>query len=100
MHTSDRIYVAGHTGLLGSALVRRLRAMGYSNLLLATHRDLDLTSMQRPYKNSLGGNALNTYSWRPPGSEALSPIAVFRRTSFSTISVSRPTLFMKLIGVV
>ncbi len=43
MHTSDVIYVAGHTGLLGSALVRRLRAMEYNNLLLATHRDLDLT---------------------------------------------------------
>jgi GDP-L-fucose synthase len=43
MRTSDAIYVAGHTGLLGSALIRRLRAMGYSNLLLATHRDLDLT---------------------------------------------------------
>lgn len=43
MRISDTIYVAGHTGLLGSALVRRLRAMGYSNLLLATHRDLDLT---------------------------------------------------------
>jgi GDP-L-fucose synthase len=43
MHASDSIYVAGHTGLLGSALVRRLRVMGYSNLLLATHRDLDLT---------------------------------------------------------
>jgi GDP-L-fucose synthase len=43
MRTSDIIYVAGHTGLLGSALVRRLHAKGYNNLLLATHRDLDLT---------------------------------------------------------
>jgi len=43
MRTSDAVYVAGHTGLLGSALVRRLRAMGYNNLVLATHRDLDLT---------------------------------------------------------
>ncbi len=43
MRTSDIIYVAGHTGLLGSALVRRLQAKGYNNLLLATHRDLDLT---------------------------------------------------------
>jgi GDP-L-fucose synthase len=42
MRTSDIIYVAGHTGLLGSALVRRLHAKGYNNLLLATHRDLDL----------------------------------------------------------
>jgi len=40
---SESIFVAGHTGLLGSALVRRLRALGYSNLLLAKHGDLDLT---------------------------------------------------------
>jgi len=43
MRLSDAIYVAGHTGLLGSALVRRLQAMGYSNLLLPLHRDLDLS---------------------------------------------------------
>ena len=42
MRPDDRIYVAGHGGLLGSALVRRLRESGYSNLLLKTHRDLDL----------------------------------------------------------
>jgi len=43
MELSDKIYVAGHTGLLGSALVRRLRQAGYNNLLLATHQELDLT---------------------------------------------------------
>ena len=43
MEPSDKIYVAGHTGLLGSALVRRLRRAGYNNLLLHSHRDLDLT---------------------------------------------------------
>src|ERR1700693_6390013 len=43
MERSDKIYVAGHTGLLGSALVRRLRQAGYDNLLLATHQELDLT---------------------------------------------------------
>jgi GDP-L-fucose synthase len=42
MQLSDNIYVAGHTGLLGSALVRRLRAAGYRNLLLKTHSELDL----------------------------------------------------------
>ena len=36
------IYVAGHRGLVGSAIVRRLRAEGYSNLLTATRRQLDL----------------------------------------------------------
>jgi GDP-L-fucose synthase len=43
MELSDKIYVVGHTGLLGSALVRRLRQAGYGNLLLATHQELDLT---------------------------------------------------------
>lgn len=43
MNTSDKIYVAGHRGLAGSALVRRLRAAGYSNLVLRTHAELDLT---------------------------------------------------------
>jgi len=37
-----RIYVAGHRGLAGSALVRRLRAKGYHNLLTRTHAELDL----------------------------------------------------------
>ncbi len=43
MNSSDKIYVAGHTGLLGSALVRRLRHAGYHNLLLESHAELDLT---------------------------------------------------------
>jgi len=38
-----RIYVAGHTGLAGSALVRSLRAKGFTNLLLRTHAELELT---------------------------------------------------------
>jgi GDP-L-fucose synthase len=37
-----RIYVAGHAGLVGSAIVRRLRAEGFQNLLLATRDQLDL----------------------------------------------------------
>jgi len=43
MLRSDRIYVAGHRGLVGSAIVRRLQADGYTNLLLKTHAELDLT---------------------------------------------------------
>lgn len=43
MKTSNSIYVAGHRGLIGSALVRRLRATGYENLLLRDHADLELT---------------------------------------------------------
>ena len=45
MHISQtsRIYVAGHRGLVGSAVLRALRNQGYSNLQLRTHAELDLT---------------------------------------------------------
>ena len=42
----DKIYVAGHRGLAGSALVRRLRAAGFANLLCRTHAELDLTDQR------------------------------------------------------
>jgi GDP-L-fucose synthase len=43
MERSAKIYIAGHNGLVGSALVRRLRAGGYSQLLLRSRGELDLT---------------------------------------------------------
>ena len=43
MNHSARIYVAGHRGLVGNAIVRRLQAGGFTNLLLRTHAELDLT---------------------------------------------------------
>jgi GDP-L-fucose synthase len=46
MESSAKIYVAGHSGLVGSALVRRLRAAGFSNLVLRSHNELDLTDRQ------------------------------------------------------
>ena len=42
MNKAARIYVAGHRGMVGSALVRRLEQAGYSNLLLRTRAELDL----------------------------------------------------------
>jgi len=42
MKKGDKIYVAGHRGLVGSAIVRRLQAEGYNNLLLRTSKKLDL----------------------------------------------------------
>ncbi|KAH7861049.1 hypothetical protein Vadar_021002 [Vaccinium darrowii] len=41
---SAKIYVAGHRGLVGSALVRKLQTLGFTNLLLKSHSDLDLTN--------------------------------------------------------
>lgn len=46
MNKSDKIYVAGHRGLVGSAIVRKLEEKGYSNVIGRTHRELDLTSQQ------------------------------------------------------
>ena len=42
-NTGDVIYIAGHRGMVGSAIVRRLQALGYANLITATHAELDLT---------------------------------------------------------
>src|SRR5690242_16521459 len=42
MPSESKIYVAGHTALAGSALVRALRAGGYTNLILKPHKNLEL----------------------------------------------------------
>jgi len=42
MSSADRIYVAGHCGLVGSAILRRLRAVGYKNIVTRTRTELDL----------------------------------------------------------
>ncbi|MGW1757728.1 GDP-L-fucose synthase family protein [Streptomyces mirabilis] len=46
MERRAKIYVAGHTGMVGAAIVRRLRAEGCENLLLATRAELDLTDQR------------------------------------------------------
>ncbi len=43
MNKNSSIYIAGHTGLVGSALFRRLETDGYSNLIIRSHSELDLT---------------------------------------------------------
>ncbi len=44
MDKNSKFYIAGHTGMVGSAIVRRLKAAGYNNLVLKTHAELDLTN--------------------------------------------------------
>ena len=46
MNKEAKIYIAGHRGLVGSALVRRLQAKGYSNLVMRTHAELDMTDQK------------------------------------------------------
>src|ERR1039458_6216458 len=42
MQSDARIFIAGHGGLAGSAIVRKLRSLGYENLLLRTRKEVDL----------------------------------------------------------
>lgn len=44
MNKDSKIYVAGHRGLVGSAIVRNLEAKGYTNIVYRTHEELDLTN--------------------------------------------------------
>ena len=46
METNSKIYVAGHNGMVGSAIVRKLKDEGYNNLILKSHDDLDLTNQK------------------------------------------------------
>ncbi len=46
MNKDSKIYVAGHTGLVGSAITRTLKSKGYNNLLLRTISELDLTDQK------------------------------------------------------
>ena len=43
MNKQSNIYIAGHRGLVGSALIRKLQSKGYTNLITRTHAELDLT---------------------------------------------------------
>ena len=46
MEKNSLIYVAGHRGMVGSAIVRELRRQGYENILVRTHAELDLTRQE------------------------------------------------------
>jgi len=50
MNKDAKIYVAGHRGLVGSAIVKALGAKGYTNLVTRTHAELDLTSQQAVFE--------------------------------------------------
>ncbi|CAM1345191.1 GDP-L-fucose synthase family protein [Tenacibaculum amylolyticum] len=46
MNKSSKIYVAGHRGLVGSAIVKNLERRGYTNIVTRTHKELDLTNQE------------------------------------------------------
>lgn len=46
MNKRDKIYIAGHNGLVGNAIMRKLQSDGYDNIITKTHKELDLTDQQ------------------------------------------------------
>jgi GDP-L-fucose synthase len=46
MNIEDKIFVAGHTGMVGSAIIRNLKKRGYWNLITISHKELDLKNQQ------------------------------------------------------
>jgi len=50
MEFRDKIYVAGHTGMVGSAIVRILKKQGYTNLILRTSKELDLRDQRAVFQ--------------------------------------------------
>ena len=46
MNKDDKIFVAGHRGLVGSAILKKLKEKGFFNLITKTHQELDLTNQQ------------------------------------------------------
>jgi len=47
MMEEPKVYVAGHRGMIGSAIVRKLKSLGYNNILTHTHDELDLTNQAK-----------------------------------------------------
>lgn len=50
MEKNGKIYVAGHRGMVGSAIVRELQKQGYTNIITRTHKELDLTRQEQVEK--------------------------------------------------
>ena len=43
MNKTDRIYIAGHNGMVGSAIIRKLKSEGYENLVIKKYNEILLT---------------------------------------------------------
>lgn len=62
MEKNSKIFVAGHRGLVGSAILNNLRNKGYHNFVLRTHAELDLTDQSAVYR-FLKKKNLNMFFW-------------------------------------
>ncbi len=88
--TSSRIFVAGHRGLVGSAITRHLQSLGYNNLLLRTRAELDLRDSQAVNAFFAEDKPEYVFLAVPPKLGASSPTPPTPQILFTTISPSKP----------
>ncbi len=81
MQPDAKIYVAGHRGMVGSAIVEQLQQQGYRNLLTRTHAQLDLTR-QQAVESFFRSKSRNMFSWQQPGWGASEQIPAPRQIFF------------------
>ena len=73
MEQNAKIYVAGHRGMVGSAIVRELQRQGYNNIITRTHAELDLINQEAVNRFFEQEKSRNTYSWLQQRSVASLP---------------------------
>lgn len=73
MEKNAKIYVAGHRGMVGSAIVRELQRQGYTNIITRTHKELDLCR-QEDVERFLQRKSPSMSFWQPPRSAVSLPI--------------------------
>jgi nucleoside-diphosphate-sugar epimerase len=76
------VFVAGHRGMVGSAIVRALAARGDVELVLRTHRELDLTE-QQDVRHFFATERISRSTWRPRAWAASMPITPIPPSSSS-----------------
>ena len=91
MNKDDRVFVAGHRGLVGAAIVRRLEAEGFSQLDPAHAMRSSTSARRRRWTPSSPTERPSTCSSPRPGSAASTRIRATPRTSSATTCRSRPT---------
>ena len=93
MQVTDKIYVAGHRGMVGSAIVRELHNNGYTNIVMRSSRELDLRN-QAQVQHFFEQERPEYVFWPLRGLVVLKPIFLILLILFTKISVYKPTLFM------
>ena len=82
MKKKIRIFVAGHTGLIGSAVFRKLKQLNYKNIVVATKKELNLLDQSKVFDFLKKKKKLNQLLCVQLGWVALKQITILRVVSF------------------